>query len=179
MTDVLFSTQYNTIGNDKFRYAIRAIEKSNVRLGVLAQAPELSTRAIRATLFPDAIRARDRFVKFIRKLLGIRLMATDVEKKDVFSYIEKAKDPDTGKGLDQLELTAETATMIVAGKAQSLSSVIRPRILHRMLAHVLTHSTDQDPIPHLPLWPQPYITSPIPLCASRKSQMKYEAVSPA
>lgn len=116
MTDVLFSAQYNTIGSEKFRYAIRAIEKSNVRLGVLVQAPELSIRAIQKALFPDAITARNRFVKFIRKLLGIRLMASEVEKKDVFSYIEKAKDPDTGKGLDQLELSAETATMIVAGK---------------------------------------------------------------
>lgn len=134
MTDVLFSAQYNTIGSEKFRYAIRAIEKSNVRLGVLVQAPELSIRAIQKTLFPDAIIARNRFVKFIRKLLGIRLMASE-GKKDVFSYIEKAKDPDTGKGLDQLELSAETATMIVAGKGngsllRSLLKVIR----------VLTHS---------------------------------------
>lgn len=91
---------------------IRAIQA----LSVLIQAPELSIRAIQKTLFLDAIISRDRFVKFIRKLLGIRLMASEVEKKDVFSYIEKAKDPDTGMGLDQLELSAETATMIVAGK---------------------------------------------------------------
>ncbi|KAH8768416.1 cytochrome P450 [Diaporthe sp. PMI_573] len=133
MTDVIFSAQYNTIGSDKFRYAIRAIEKSNVRLSVLVQAPELSIRAIQKTLFPDAIIARNRFVKFIRKLLGIRLMDTEVERKDIFSYIEKAKDPDTGKGLDQLELSAETATMIVAG-SDTTSTTMAATL------HYITHS---------------------------------------
>lgn len=115
MTDVIFSAQYNTTSNQKLRFAIRAIEQSNVRLSVLVQAPELSIKAIQKTLFPEAIRAGGRFVKFIQKLLGIRLQATKVEHKDIFFYIQKAKVADTGKGLDLVELSTETTTMIVAG----------------------------------------------------------------
>lgn len=113
MTDVIFSAKYNTISEEKFRYAIQSIEQSNVRLGVLVQAPELSIKAIQKTLFPQAIFARGRLVRFIQKLLAIRLQAKD--QKDIFSYIQGAKDPDTGKGLDTMELSTETATMIVAG----------------------------------------------------------------
>jgi hypothetical protein len=46
MPDVTFSARFNTIGSELYRYAIRAIEKTNVRLGVLVQALELAIRRI-------------------------------------------------------------------------------------------------------------------------------------
>lgn len=114
MADVVFSAQYNTVENEKFRYVIGAIADHNVRLGVIAQAPELSIKALQRPMFLRSIKARDRFVKFIRILLGIRLK-NKTKQRDIFSYIQDAEDPDTGKGLDFTELSTETATMIVAG----------------------------------------------------------------
>lgn len=121
MADVLFSAQYNTVENEKFRYVTGAIADHNVRLGVIAQAPLLSFRVLQRPMFLQAIRARDRFVKFIRILLGIRLKNKSGQR-DIFSYIQDAKDPDTGKGLNTTELSTETATMIVAGTKLSLYS---------------------------------------------------------
>jgi hypothetical protein len=114
MADVVFSAQYNTVENEQFHYVVGAIADHNVRLGVIAQAPELSIKALQRPMFLRAIKARDRFVKFIRILLGIRLK-NKTKQRDIFSYIQDAKDPDIGKGLDFTELSTETATMIVAG----------------------------------------------------------------
>uniref|UniRef100_A0A8H7KA36 Uncharacterized protein n=1 Tax=Bionectria ochroleuca TaxID=29856 RepID=A0A8H7KA36_BIOOC len=127
MADVVFSAQYNTVENEKFRYVIGAIADHNVRLGVIAQAPELSIKALQRPMFRQAMKARDRFVKFIRILLGIRLK-NKTKQRDIFSYIQDAKDPDTGKGLDFTELSTETATMIVAGS--DTTSTALAAVLH-------------------------------------------------
>lgn len=116
MTDVTFSALFNTIGSEEYRYAMRAVEDSNIRLSVLVQAPEVAFRRLDKRIFPDAIVARNKFVKFIKKILNDRLKAFEPESKDIFSFLLQAKDPVTGNGLIMGELSTETATLIVAGK---------------------------------------------------------------
>lgn len=117
MASIIFSASYNTLGCEEYRYVVRAIEESNVRMSVILQAPELTYRKLDKQLFPRSIIARNRFAKFVCSMMDNRLQAPDPECRDIFSFFQHAKDPDTGKGLGMAELGAESATLIVAGKS--------------------------------------------------------------
>lgn len=151
MTDVTFSARFNTIDNEAYRYAIRAIEESNVRLGVLVQVPELAIRRIQKWLFPQAIKARINFVRFIRKVLSDRLKASKSEHSDIFSFVQQAKDPDSGKGLDITELSTETATLIIAGKMLFYSEII-PSSMFRSRTLKLAQDLTPPPLQWQPLF---------------------------
>lgn len=120
MTAVTFDTDYDTINNPQYRYALAALEASNVRLSVLLQEPKFVMFNLDRWLFPRSIVGRDQFVRFIRMLLKQRLQARAegaTRGADIFSFLEKCKDPDTGKELSTIELSTETALFVVAGKS--------------------------------------------------------------
>lgn len=120
MTAVSFDTDFDTINNPEHRYAMSALEESNVRLGVLLQDPRFTFWNIDKWLFPKSIAARDQFVRFIRRLLKQRLRVTGVTPgADVFSFLQKCKDPETGNELSPMELSTETALLVVAGTSDS------------------------------------------------------------
>ena len=121
MTAVSFDSDFNTMGNQDYRYTMQAIEDSNVRLGVLLQAPELTFAKLDRKLFPKALTGSHRFVKFIRMVLSKRLSASKTVSRDIFSFLQECKDPHTGKELSTAELSTETATFIVAGKCHCRS----------------------------------------------------------
>lgn len=131
MTAVLFDTDYNTLMEERFRYVPEVIQSGNFRLAILAFAPALSFRHMDRYLFPNSTLATYRFAKFSYKLLKNRL-AKDLEKDtivDVFSFLQRCKDPDTGNSLSDKELSSETATFIVAGKiARSLESHVKTQL---------------------------------------------------
>lgn len=116
MTSVSFDSDFDTLRNPEYRYAMQAIEDSNVRLGVLLQAPEIGIGKLDKKMFPNALVGRYRFVKFIRMVLGKRLGASKTHSRDIFSFLQECKDPNTGKELTTAELSTETATFIVAGE---------------------------------------------------------------
>ncbi|ODA79281.1 hypothetical protein RJ55_04874 [Drechmeria coniospora] len=58
MTSVSFDSEFDTMGSPEYRYAMQAIEDSNVRLGVLIQAPELNFAKMDRKLFPKALVGR-------------------------------------------------------------------------------------------------------------------------
>ncbi len=104
---------YNLLGETKHRYIIHAIENSNVRLSVMVQLPMLTLWRADKRLFPKAIMARNMFLRFMRSLVHGRMTA--VGRKDVFSILLDAKDPQTGNGLNMAEIGAEATTLLVAG----------------------------------------------------------------
>ncbi|KID82713.1 Cytochrome P450 [Metarhizium guizhouense ARSEF 977] len=115
-SSVTFGAEYRTMEEAHFRYVGEAIEESNVRLGVLMQAPELTFAGLDRKLFSGAAKAGARFVKFLRKLLQKRLQQEPADSvKDIFSFLQQCKDAQTGEGLGPMEISTETATFIVAG----------------------------------------------------------------
>ena len=116
MTATAFGTDFDTIDEPKYRYVIKAIEEANVRLGVISQALELTTFNLDRRLFLSSAIAAWKFGKFLSRLLRQRLEAENTGSKDLFSFLQKCQDPETGKGLTDSELSTETATFVVAGK---------------------------------------------------------------
>ena len=116
MTDVVFGERYKLLEKDSYRHVVQDIEDSNIRTGVLLQAPELCIRRIDKRIFPDSIKGRNNFIHFVGSLLKQRLSGTELKRKDVFSFLLQAKDPETQESLTPAEIAAESTTMIVAGK---------------------------------------------------------------
>lgn len=143
MADIVFGAQYDLLGNDKFRYVPKMIEKSNVRISSLVQFPGLSNwLRLDKHLFREAIYARNRFLKFVFILLRDRKAfsrgtlcgvfekppitqsgADDRQERpasfDVYSRLQEARDPVTGEAFGHEEIASESTTLIVAGSDTS------------------------------------------------------------
>ncbi|KAH6651497.1 cytochrome P450 3A31 [Truncatella angustata] len=129
MADVVFGAKYDLLSNERFRYVVESIDKSNVRMSALIQFPKLAALKIDKYVFRDAIVARNRFVKFVLRVVKDRLeksKTTSIDiysstssDADVFANLAAAKDPETGEGFRPDEIAAESTTLIVAGSDTS------------------------------------------------------------
>ncbi|KAL1836124.1 hypothetical protein VTJ49DRAFT_5549 [Mycothermus thermophilus] len=123
MADVVFGAHYNLLQEERFRYVIECIDKSNTRMSCLIQWPEFARLKMDKYIFREAIAARNRFIKFVSRVVGDRLgkFKTAFPDKvtagppDVFANLAAAKDPETGEGFSLNEIAAESTTLIVAG----------------------------------------------------------------
>ncbi|KAI0421807.1 cytochrome P450 [Xylaria grammica] len=132
LTAVAFGADYNTTEEQRFRYVLDAISENNVRLGVLMQASKLAICRLDRKLFPRSARAGYKFVRFLRVLLQTRL-ENQAFSGDIFSFLQRCKDPETGEGLSAVELSTETATFLVAGTDTTSTTM-------SALSHYLTGS---------------------------------------
>ncbi|PGH20061.1 hypothetical protein AJ80_03711 [Polytolypa hystricis UAMH7299] len=123
MSDVIFGEGFGLLENPHNREVVQCIEDSNVRTGVLVQAPEVATCRIDRRLFPNAILGRNKFIRFVNGLLKRRMQVQPLKRHDVFSGLLDAKDPETGDGLAPAEIGAESTTMIIAGSDTSSTSI--------------------------------------------------------
>jgi cytochrome P450 len=121
MSSLIYSASYDATSREEFRFVPHSIEQSNVRMSVILQAPELMWGRLDRKLFPQSIAARDKFLKFLRTMIATRMKSRKsgttetVTRDDIFALFEKAHDPETGKKFGTTELTAESATLVVAG----------------------------------------------------------------
>jgi cytochrome P450 len=84
----------------------------------LIQAPNLAGWKLDKYFFPSAIKARNRFVKFVSRVVKEKMEKMDnpsTDCADLFSNLITAKDPETGLGFKPQEIGAESTTLIVAG----------------------------------------------------------------
>ncbi|MCJ1325980.1 hypothetical protein MMC10_002643 [Thelotrema lepadinum] len=115
MSAVVFGEAFHLLTTPDNRFVPEAIEASNVRTSVLVQAQKLTFRRLDRKLFRHAIAGRNRFIGFINTLLKSRLAAKPLTRNDAFSFLLKARDPETGEKLSPAELGAEATTLVVAG----------------------------------------------------------------
>lgn len=131
MAKAVFSANYDMLGTGEDRAVLDAILASNVRMGTLYQYPALGSWKLHKHFFPAAISARSKFIAFVSRMVGDRLALAKASAcggpasvvKDVFGFLAKAKDPETGLGLSPNELAAESTTLIVAGSDTTSTSI--------------------------------------------------------
>lgn len=116
MSNIIFGVPWSTLRSPTYRFIPEVIEKSNVRVGTLTQAPEISFLRFDKIAFPEAIRARDKFVRFVDEMLSQGIKHASKTGCGVFAILSRSKDPETGEPLKMRELGGESATLIVAGK---------------------------------------------------------------
>ncbi|KAG9244843.1 cytochrome P450 [Calycina marina] len=120
MFDIVFNDEYEMVGKPNYRRVLDAISTSAVRVGVLVQAPELKeSRRLNKWLFPKQIAARTEFISFVNKMLQSKGSKSEAEanpdRRNVFTILTNAKDPETGESLRASEIGAESTTLIIAG----------------------------------------------------------------
>ncbi|KAF4415246.1 cytochrome P450 [Fusarium acutatum] len=123
MADIVFGQQYNLLGDDENRYVIDSIEGSNIRTGVLIQAPEASIWRLDRHLFPKSIQCRNKFIKFISRLVLDRMTTSPLKRNDIISHLLTAKDKETNERFTKNEVMAESTTLVVAGTDTSSTAI--------------------------------------------------------
>lgn len=72
-------------------------------------------------LFRDLARANARYEAFSKKQADERILKGDkLDTKDVFYFLRKGTDPNTGEGFTLQELVSEASLLILGGKSCSL-----------------------------------------------------------
>ncbi|KAL4883331.1 cytochrome P450 [Aspergillus karnatakaensis] len=120
--DIIFGQDWNCIENAPNREVIDAIPISNIRAGVLSNAPEIKWKRCDKKFFPHSIIARGKFIMFIRSTVSKKVEEKE-RKPDIFSTLVHSKDETTGTQLTQAELAAETANLISAGSDTSSTTL--------------------------------------------------------
>jgi cytochrome P450 len=119
MTEIMFSTCFDLMDNTDYHYIPDALHVMMHRNGVVAQVPWLMK--LKKYIMPAGKRAEEAFVKLYRGIASARVTSdSGAVRKDVFNTVLCAKDPETGKGLDMMELFAEACGMVIAGKSPDL-----------------------------------------------------------
>lgn len=69
-------------------------------------------------IFRDLVKANARYEAFSKKQADERIAKGDkIDTKDVFYFLQKGKDPETGEGFTLHELVAEASLLILGGKS--------------------------------------------------------------
>ncbi|EUC26773.1 hypothetical protein COCCADRAFT_42247 [Bipolaris zeicola 26-R-13] len=123
MSEVIFGMKYNAQNEPTYQHVTRSLADSNVRISALVQAAVLKFGRLDKILFRSSIKGRNRFLAFISSLLRDRTKGALTASGNVFSFLEKAEDPDTRKALNGSQIRAECATMVVAGSDTSSSTL--------------------------------------------------------
>lgn len=125
MSQLVFGASYDMLNMGENHWIINGVSGQMRRISFLTQLPELEDLGLHKLLFPQARRKAFNFSQKSRQILEERqqrdketvgALDGEVNKKDdLFSKLLSAKDPDTGEGLSQKQLWAESNLLIIAG----------------------------------------------------------------
>ena len=107
------------------REAIRLLGQAARRNYTVAAFPPLMHRGIEKWLppFREVYEDRNKYLAFSKKQVMERSAREEKgegsDRKDIFSFMLHAKDPETGEGMPAMELWMEGSTLIVAGSDTS------------------------------------------------------------
>ncbi|KAM5362864.1 hypothetical protein ACJZ2D_012313 [Fusarium nematophilum] len=131
MSHLVYGTSYDLLTNSENHWVIDGVLGQMRRISFLTMLPELEDMRFDRLLFPDARRKAFRFSIKSREIMEARKTKEkemdqrgDQENKvDLFSKLLAAKDPETGEGLSDKQLWAESNLMIIAGSDTSSTGI--------------------------------------------------------
>lgn len=129
MSQLVFGTSYDLLTDAENHWIIDGVLGQMRRISFLTTLPELQDMGFHRILFPEARRRAIRFSMKSRQIMEARSKKEEEEeetsngsgkekapRKDIFSRLLTAKDPETGEGLSQPQLWAESNLLIIAGE---------------------------------------------------------------
>ncbi|EWZ77890.1 hypothetical protein FOXG_16410 [Fusarium oxysporum f. sp. lycopersici 4287] len=128
MSHLVFGTSYNLLTNSENHWVIDGVLGQMRRMSFLTMLPELEDMRFDLLLFSNARRMAYRFAVKSREIMEARkirekAMEGQETKVDLFSKLLAAKDPETGEGLPDKQLWAESNVMIIAGSDTSSTAI--------------------------------------------------------
>ena len=118
MAELVFGKAFHMLDLVDNRFIIDLIQVAAYRVGVCLQMPRLAVWNVDKLFTPNVRTLRDQYVA-VSKKLAVERMSMDSKRRDLFSHILAAKDPQTGKGFSMDEIWGESTLLIVAGNLQS------------------------------------------------------------
>ena len=118
MAELVFGKAFHMLDLVDNRFIIDLIQVAAYRVGVCLQMPRLAVWNADKLFTPNVRTLRDQYVA-VSKKLAVERMSMDSKRRDLFSHILAAKDPQTGKGFSMDEIWGESTLLIVAGNLQS------------------------------------------------------------
>ena len=115
MAELVFGKAFHMLDLVDNRFIIDLIQVAAFRVGVCLQMPNLVVWNIDKIFTPRVRELRDQYVG-VSKKMAVDRMNMDSKRKDLFSHILAAKDPQTGKGFSLDEIWGESTLLIVAGE---------------------------------------------------------------
>ncbi|KAF2490392.1 benzoate 4-monooxygenase cytochrome P450, partial [Lophium mytilinum] len=128
MLDIIYGRRSEMVTKEDNRYLLEAIEKSNIRVGVLMPLWYLKGSSIERYLFPSSIVARYKFLTFVKALLKTNddERSESSARKSVYSIMKGSEDKE---GLGPNEIAAESTNLIVAG-SDTTSTVLAAALFY-------------------------------------------------
>lgn len=111
-----FGQSFNLLSSDKNRFIIQVMDAAGLMTGIYAQYPRLKYCGFADLMNILGGKMRGRFGKLARDLTETRLKEGKKSKKDLFSFLIDAQNPENGRTFSLDELWAESRLMIVAGE---------------------------------------------------------------
>ena len=145
MGDLCFGKAFGMLERPDNRFAIDMVTNAAHRHLMCGTYLPLHEYHIDKVLFRKIAAMRARYMQFSKAQAAERTkMGLDVDRKDFFYYLLKAKDPETGKGFSTPELWGESNLLIIAGSDTTSTAlaatmfylVHNPKILEKLTKEV-------------------------------------------
>ncbi|KAK5121604.1 hypothetical protein LTR85_004776 [Meristemomyces frigidus] len=150
MGDLVFGRSFGTLGDKpENREAIRLLGRAAKRNYVVAAMPALARHGFEKWLpgFRSLYLDRLKYLAFGKAQVQTRTKENgfgETGRRDIFSFLLHAKDPETGEGFPMPELWMEGNTLIVAGS--DTSSTTMSAILYYLLHNPVTLARLEDEV---------------------------------
>ncbi len=155
MGDLCFGKAFGMLERPDNRFAIDLISNAAHRHLMCGTYLPLHEYHIDKLLFRKIAGMRERYMQFSKGQAAERMqMGEDVNRKDFFYHLLKAKDPETGKGFSTPELWGESNLLIIAGSDTTSTAlaasifylVHNSRVLAKLAAEVRAAFSDVEEI---------------------------------
>jgi hypothetical protein len=139
MASLIFSESFHMLTSAANRPVIPSIDNLSQLIGMRLERSFKPHQSLEGVFIRHLMQGIEVFSKVVKNLVQQRMIVlekekaatewdgeheTDRRKKDVFSFILEARDPDTGKGMPIPEVLTEASTLIIAGKCYTLLSLV-------------------------------------------------------
>jgi cytochrome P450 len=131
MADIVFGAESGLLTDSVNRHLVRDIGQSARRAFCLIYTPVLFIGRMDKLLFPEAVRSRKRFLRFVDQLVEKKNMGKSKEGRgDIFTSLFSLSDTETHRTLDSGSILSEATALTVAGE--------RTITFHRRINELLT-----------------------------------------
>ena len=110
-----FGTALDLQTSTRNRFMLAGMDTSNFRSNLYMQFPLLKKVGLELLLYPFILTSQMAYYKKLRDLIVARRAEGKHARKDLYSFVVDAKDPETGQGMRLRDIWSEAAFFMPAG----------------------------------------------------------------
>jgi cytochrome P450 len=155
MGELCFGKAFHMLEDEANRFATKLVATASKRHYICGSYLPIHEYSLDKLLFRNIAEGRAKFMSYVRNQMKDRSeKGLEVEKKDFFYYLLKARDPETGEGFSPTELWGEAHLLMIAGSdttSTAISSTLfylvhNPTILEHVQKEVRSSFADLESI---------------------------------